>query len=44
MTDALRAFSIRSMVATKQTEPNKELLDAIVLGHKSNFINTHFIL
>jgi glyceraldehyde-3-phosphate dehydrogenase (NADP+) len=43
VTDALRSFSIRSMIATKQTETNKELLDAIVTKHKSNFINTRFI-
>lgn len=42
--DALRSFSIRSMVAAKQTEPNKKLLDSIVLENRSNFINTHFIL
>ena len=42
--DALRAFSIRSMVATKQTEPNKQLLNAIVREHQSKFINTGFIL
>ena len=42
--DALRAFSIRTMVAAKQTEASRKLLDAIVLGNKSNFINTHFIL
>jgi glyceraldehyde-3-phosphate dehydrogenase (NADP+) len=32
------------MVATKQTEPSKKLLDSIVLGNKSNFVNTRFIL
>ena len=42
--DALRSFSIRTMVATKQTEPSKKLLDSIVLGNKSNFVNTRFIL
>jgi aldehyde dehydrogenase (NAD+) len=42
--DALRAFSIRSMVATKQSEANKELLNAIVRDHRSTFINTGFIL
>ena len=42
--DALRAFSIRTMVAAKQTDGSRKLLDAIVLGNKSNFINTHFIL
>lgn len=44
VTDALRAFSIRSMVAAKQTEPSKRLLNAIVQDHKSSFINTGFIL
>ena len=43
VTDALRAFSIRSMVATKQTESSKQLLNAIVRDHKSAFINTDFI-
>ncbi len=42
--DALRAFSIRTMVAAKQTEASKKLLDSIVLGNKSNFVNTRFIL
>ena len=42
--DALRAFSIRSMVAAKQTEASKALLGAIVRDHKSKFINTGFIL
>jgi glyceraldehyde-3-phosphate dehydrogenase (NADP+) len=43
VTDALRSFSIRSMVAAKQTESSKRLLDAIVTEHRSNFINTRFI-
>src|SRR4029453_11083352 len=43
VTDALRSFSIRSMIAAKQTEDSKRLLDAIVNDHKSNFINTGFI-
>ena len=43
VTDALRAFSIRSMVAAKQTEASKQLLDAIVQDHQSKFINTGFI-
>jgi len=42
--DALRAFSIRTMVAAKKTEASKKLLDSIVLGNKSNFVNTRFIL
>ncbi|MGF6962432.1 acyl-CoA reductase-like NAD-dependent aldehyde dehydrogenase [Paraburkholderia youngii] len=43
VTDALRAFSIRSMVAAKQTEENKALLDAMVTNHQSKFVNTGFI-
>ena len=42
--DALRAFSIRSMVATKESAQSKDLLNAIVREHKSSFINTGFIL
>lgn len=44
VSDALRAFSIRSMIATKQSTQSKELLNAIVRDHKSAFINTGFIL
>lgn len=43
VTDALRSFSIRSMIAAKQTDESKRLLDTIVREHKSNFINTRFI-
>ena len=43
VTDALRSFSIRSMIATKQTEASEQLLDAIVQQHASTFINTRFI-
>jgi aldehyde dehydrogenase (NAD+) len=43
VTDALRSFSIRSMIAAKQTDANKKLLDSIVQNHDSKFINTGFI-
>jgi glyceraldehyde-3-phosphate dehydrogenase (NADP+) len=43
VTDALRSFSIRSMIAAKQTKTNEEILDAIVQGHKSKFVSTRFI-
>lgn len=43
VTDALRAFSIRSMVAAKHTAANEDLLDAIIVEHKSKFIDTRFI-
>lgn len=41
--DALRAFSIRSMVATKQTEQNKNLLNEIVSEQSSKFLSTKYI-
>jgi hypothetical protein len=44
VSDALRAFSIRSMVAAKETDENKTLLDAMVTKHHSKFVNTGFIL
>ncbi|HEU0200746.1 MAG TPA: aldehyde dehydrogenase family protein, partial [Burkholderiaceae bacterium] len=43
VTDALRTFSIRSMVATKQSGPNVNLIDSIVRNHHSKFLNTRFI-
>ncbi|HET6388439.1 NADP-dependent glyceraldehyde-3-phosphate dehydrogenase [Hyphomicrobium sp.] len=43
VTDALRSFSIRSMVAAKQTDDSKRILNKIVRDHDSNFINTGFI-
>ncbi|GAB4031832.1 NADP-dependent glyceraldehyde-3-phosphate dehydrogenase [Spirosoma gilvum] len=41
--DALRSFSIRSAVATKDTGTNKTILNDIVQGHKSEFLSTNFI-
>ena len=41
--DALRAFSIRSMIATKQTDDNKGMLASMVSEHYSKFVNTDFI-
>ncbi|WP_091140906.1 NADP-dependent glyceraldehyde-3-phosphate dehydrogenase [Flavobacterium caeni] len=41
--DALRSFSIRSLVATKSTEANKQLFNAIVRDHDSNFLSTDYI-
>jgi glyceraldehyde-3-phosphate dehydrogenase (NADP+) len=41
--DALRSFSIRTMVATKQTEENTQLLNQIIHENKSEFLSTHFI-
>lgn len=41
--DALRSFSIRSLVAAKITDSNKELLNTIVRDHDSNFLSTDYI-
>ena len=41
--DALRSFSIRSLVATKLTKSNKVLLNTIVRDHDSNFLSTDYI-
>jgi acyl-CoA reductase-like NAD-dependent aldehyde dehydrogenase len=43
VTDALRSFSIRSLVATKMNDTNKQLLNEIVQDHDSNFLSTNFI-
>ena len=42
--DALRAFSIRTLVAAKETDINKSILKKIVREHQSNFLSTDFIL
>ncbi|MES2278603.1 MAG: NADP-dependent glyceraldehyde-3-phosphate dehydrogenase [Bacteroidota bacterium] len=42
--DALRAFSIRSLVATKMNEANKHIINEIVNDSDSNFLSTKFIL
>ncbi|MBD2770266.1 NADP-dependent glyceraldehyde-3-phosphate dehydrogenase [Hymenobacter sp. BT664] len=42
--DALRSFSIRTVVATKQTEANKRILNEIVNEQASSFLSTRFIL
>ena len=41
--DALRSFSIRTIVATKQTPENKALLNEIINEDLSNFLSTKFI-
>jgi glyceraldehyde-3-phosphate dehydrogenase (NADP+) len=41
--DALRSFSIRSLVATKMNESNKQLLNEIINKHDSNFLSTNYI-
>ncbi len=41
--DALRSFSIRSLVAAKLTDTNKQLINDIVSAEDSNFLSTKFI-
>jgi len=44
VTDALRAFSIRTLVAAKGMDVNRALITDIVRDHRSNFLSTDFIL
>ena len=41
--DALRSFSIRSLVATKLNDNNKHLLNEMVNNESTNFLSTKFI-
>jgi acyl-CoA reductase-like NAD-dependent aldehyde dehydrogenase len=43
VTAALRSFSIRTVVATKDTAENKAIINHIVENHESNFLSTKFI-
>jgi glyceraldehyde-3-phosphate dehydrogenase (NADP+) len=42
--DALRSFSIRTFVASKDNEYNNEILQALLNSKESNFISTDYIL
>lgn len=42
--DALRVFSIRTMVAGKEIELNKQILSNIIEERSSNFLSTDYIL
>ncbi|WP_293875234.1 NADP-dependent glyceraldehyde-3-phosphate dehydrogenase [Flavobacterium sp.] len=42
--DALRSFSIRTFVASKDNAYNNEILQALLDSKESNFINTDYIL
>ena len=44
VSDALRVFTIRTLVAAKGTDANKEILSRILRERKSNFLSTDFIL
>jgi glyceraldehyde-3-phosphate dehydrogenase (NADP+) len=41
--DALRVFSIRSMVATKNTSGNKKIIGKIITNRESKFLSTDYI-
>jgi glyceraldehyde-3-phosphate dehydrogenase (NADP+) len=41
--DALRSFSIRTFVASKDNDYNNEILQALLNSKESNFINTDYI-
>jgi glyceraldehyde-3-phosphate dehydrogenase (NADP+) len=43
VSDALRTFSIRSMVAAKEIDVNKEMLTDIIKDRSSKFLSTDFI-
>ena len=44
VTDALRVFSIRTMVAARDNDASKKLINQILEERKSNFLSTDFIL
>ncbi len=44
VSDALRVFSIRTLVAAKSDPLNKEIITDITRNNKSNFLTTNFIL
>lgn len=43
VSDALRVFSIRALVAAKETPANKALVSAVLRGHHSNWLSTDFL-
>lgn len=42
--DALRVFSIRTIVATKVTDDNKQILNTIIRNRESAFLSTDYIM
>lgn len=43
VSDALRVFSLRALVATKEKEANEEILSSIISQRKSNFLRTDYL-
>lgn len=44
VSDALRVFTIRTLVAAKETDANKRIINSIVTERSSRFLSTDFIL
>ncbi|HYC85862.1 MAG TPA: aldehyde dehydrogenase family protein, partial [Chryseosolibacter sp.] len=44
VSDALRVFSIRTLVATKSTDANKQILSNIIRNRESAFLSTDYII
>jgi glyceraldehyde-3-phosphate dehydrogenase (NADP+) len=44
VSDALRVFTIRTLVAAKDTDANKLLIKSILTARSSRFLSTDFIL
>lgn len=44
VSDALRVFSIRTLVATKVSDSNKQILGAIIRNRESAFLSTDYII
>jgi len=44
VSDALRVFSIRTMVAAKETDLNKQIITTVTRHRKSRFLSTNFLL
>jgi glyceraldehyde-3-phosphate dehydrogenase (NADP+) len=42
--DALRVFSIRTVVSARETTENRDLINDIVKGRKSHFLSTDYLL
>lgn len=43
VSDALRVFSIRTLVATRNTDPNKQMMANIIRNRESAFLSTDYI-
>ena len=44
VSDALRVFTIRTLVAAKETDTNRQIIKSIITERRSRFLSTDFIL